>query len=319
MGRNIFRVFNPGEPKPDPKEKRRAQLRQAQQTYRDRKDKYTKGLENELARARANEAQLAKDCDNLRSLLWSALDILSHQGTDLTPGLSQYANFAQNHRLGTQKAPSAIGPTPISQQSPFSTVSSISAGYTVDASPEYLVSGPSSSPGQFSPYHQSASPPGATTFPNTQPDTVAIGMDFVLKIEEPCLDHIHGDPSKPDEPNWHTLTATSQILDISGSPAPSGNTPTVSPPDIDSCQAILDRLSSLAPIFTKEGQITPIQAWTGIQKWRHFGEISAHAWCLLASRLKETAVCHGFGAVIEQSVFDQMVNQALELQRLSSQ
>ncbi|KAJ4256921.1 hypothetical protein NW762_009017 [Fusarium torreyae] len=309
MGRNIFRVFNPGE-----------YLTVSERTYRDRKDKYTKGLEKELARARANEAQLAKDCDNLRSLLWSALDMLSQQSTELTPELSQYANYAQNHQLGKQNAPSAIGPTPVSQHSPFSTISSISAQYTMDASPDYLVSGLGSSPGQFSQYHEtSASPPGATALPNTQPDTVAIGMDFVLKIEEPCLHHIHGDPSKPDEPNWHTLTATSQIMDISGPSASSANTSPVTPPDIDSCKAILDRLSSLAPIFAKEGQITPIQAWTGVQKWRHFSEVSAQAWRLLASRLKETAVCHGFGAVIEQSVFEEMINQTLEQQRSSPQ
>ncbi|KAH7014569.1 uncharacterized protein B0I36DRAFT_338904 [Microdochium trichocladiopsis] len=45
-------------------------------------------------------------------------------------------------------------------------------------------------------------------------DQATLGMTFVLKIEEPCLHHVHGDPKKPDEPSGHAMTATAHLLTL---------------------------------------------------------------------------------------------------------
>ncbi|KZL84177.1 transcription factor bzip [Colletotrichum incanum] len=58
MSHKIFQIFNPGGPKEDPVNTRRAQLRNAQRPYRDRKDKYTKALEQEVGQITANETEL---------------------------------------------------------------------------------------------------------------------------------------------------------------------------------------------------------------------------------------------------------------------
>lgn len=86
------------EAKQDPVEKRRAQLRSAQRyenvylsivrrfsnpvfrSYRDRKDKYTKSLEQEVERARNREAELMIRCEQMYAALESLSLILSRHG-----------------------------------------------------------------------------------------------------------------------------------------------------------------------------------------------------------------------------------------------
>ena len=78
-----FRIFNPDGPKENPVERRRNQLRRAQQNYRDRRDNYTKSLEKELERTRAHEAELMRDAERLRSTVQGLAKLLSDHGIDV--------------------------------------------------------------------------------------------------------------------------------------------------------------------------------------------------------------------------------------------
>ncbi|KZL66154.1 hypothetical protein CT0861_02986 [Colletotrichum tofieldiae] len=92
MSHKIFRIFNPGGPKEDPIDKRRAQLRNAQRSYRDRKDKYTKALEREVAQIRANEAELMTRCEQLSATVQALTELLAQHGIMTPPTLEKNTN-----------------------------------------------------------------------------------------------------------------------------------------------------------------------------------------------------------------------------------
>ncbi|KAF7557963.1 hypothetical protein G7Z17_g246 [Cylindrodendrum hubeiense] len=86
MSPPIFRIFNPTAPKEDPAEKRRAQLRQAQQSYRKRKSRYAKGLEEDLALSKAHEANLVLQNEKLNNCVQALLEILAVNGIAVPDG-----------------------------------------------------------------------------------------------------------------------------------------------------------------------------------------------------------------------------------------
>lgn len=51
-------------------------------TYRDRRDRYARSLEEELARVRASEANLLREVDRLRSTVQTLVQALGQQGLD---------------------------------------------------------------------------------------------------------------------------------------------------------------------------------------------------------------------------------------------
>ncbi|KAH6894741.1 hypothetical protein B0T10DRAFT_590474 [Thelonectria olida] len=341
MSKSIFRVFNPGAPKEDPVEKRRGQLRRAQQTYRDRKDKYTRCLENELSQTRASEAKLMREAENLRTTIIVLVGLLSEHGIDApasawlderrvkeghkfaTPSESSATCQVQPQAHRTKASPvpprdlyhvgNAIMPTEALQ---WTSPESISDYYPIDGQRKHTAP-------QLYQHQQRPSTDSwmdiseAAIFSQNddrrlcQLDLVTIGMEFVLTLERPCLEHIHGDPNKPDDPNGHALTTSAQLLSVSPltpskAPAPSfQKTPT----------ALLDRLLNLAPNLVLDGEVTPIQAWNYIRCQPHFGGLRARDLWTLAEGLRDSIQCHGFGAVVQQGIFEDLVYTTLMLGR----
>jgi hypothetical protein len=56
---------------------------------------------------------------------------------------------------------------------------------------------------------------------------------------------------------------------------------------------MLERLLSLAPDLSDEGEMTPIQAWNNIRCRPNFGGLNARSLGILAERLKKAVKCHG--------------------------
>jgi hypothetical protein len=56
---------------------------------------------------------------------------------------------------------------------------------------------------------------------------------------------------------------------------------------------MLERLLSLAPDLSDEGEMTPIQAWNNIRCRPNFGGLTARSLGILAERLKKAVKCHG--------------------------
>jgi hypothetical protein len=332
MSSSVFRFFNPDGPKEDPVQKRRGQLRRAQRTYRDRKERYTKLLETELGQTRANEAKLMRECEQLRANLQNALELLAQ------------SNAAGNLSQTTDVSP--ISSSDLLQSLPdFDTQllspASFNAAYVSPdnyISPEnYVTSGSHVSPQSYA-TSQSHGTPNAqddsvpsdgrrhTLWPTdtrkssrvSEMDEVTVAMEFVLKIEEPCLGHIHGDPNKPDEPNGHALTATSQLLCISSNETAAQTEWRPSPPKAaplyqNAPSAILQRLLALAPDLSSEGEMTPIQAWHNIRSRPQFGGLDQSRLLRLGESLRKAVKCHGFGAVVQRSVFETLLFENITL------
>ncbi|KAL2024240.1 hypothetical protein VTK56DRAFT_9396 [Thermocarpiscus australiensis] len=286
----IFRMFNPaGRKKEDAVEKRREQLRQAQHVYRQRKTRYVKALEGELATSRRRECQMFAEKKRLENDIQMMLHLLSQHG--ISPpdiSLSQDA----------QATPGRLTQSPTSQDEPL-----------VYIHPEWpqapkLLPSPPPPPFSIIPSNDNTSMSSRVC----EVDQTTLGMTFVLKIEEPCLSHVHGDSTNPDNPSGHALTATSHLLCLSSQPPPKRSSLL---PVQDAPAGILDRLLALAPQVTCEAEVTPIQAWDEIRRKPVFGSLDLRCVMSLAERLRDAAKCHGFGAVVDYAVFQKLVGELI--------
>lgn len=57
---------------------------------------------------------------------------------------------------------------------------------------------------------------------------------------------------------------------------------------------MLERLLSLAPDLSSEGEVTPIQAWNIIRCRPDFGGLDTRSLSALARKLKKAVKCHGY-------------------------
>ncbi|KAL6871210.1 hypothetical protein J3F83DRAFT_646558 [Trichoderma novae-zelandiae] len=335
MADRIFRIFNPREPKGDPVEKRRAQLRRAQQSYRDRKDKYTKALEFELARARKSEAGLTSEVQQLHETVQILTSLLSKHGISIPAEsdgkwmpyydedtLHLDALQLTSHNLKTAHGQThRTGGASRDTWGAFAEKATSPGGFWTDENLTYLHQHGSdqlsrdNGPPQI-PVHV---PTATATAPLVDPsgktrlsdlDVTTVGMEFVLTLESPCLGHIHGNPKKPHEPSGHALTTTSQLHACLSLPPIDPENP--EPP---SCQnapaAVLERLLNLAPSVSGDGDVTPIQAWHYIRRQPFFGGFEMQSVRRLAERLRDAAKCHGFGAAVQMGVFESAVREIL--------
>ncbi|KAH8595469.1 hypothetical protein B0O99DRAFT_622977 [Bisporella sp. PMI_857] len=303
---SVFRIFDPKGPKQDPVEKRRQQLRQAQRTYRDKNVKYTKSLEEELARVRTREALLMKECERMHETIDSLVSLLvEHDVRSPSPILKGLRDLDHGRAIVKQ---------------------SNTPGSNVENSP-------AASQASWSPYHHS---PGGGSITNdrdqaqrAQSGTViyshandresvrvcnlssaTVGMEFVLSLEEPCRDHLHGDPEKPYNPTGHALTTSARMHCLSGS-NPLENPHTYSSTNEEVPTKILDHLLSLSSAMCAEDELTPTQAWHSIRQQPHFGGLELKDLQKLASKLRDTINCHGFGAVIKTQTFKVLMFETL--------
>lgn len=320
MGDRIFRIFNPREPKADPVEKRRAQLRRAQQSYRDRKDKYTKALEAELARVRKNEAGLVSEVQQLRAKVHILTTLLSQNGISSPP---EFTNEEVSHSPTLHVDDSNLA----GEQTKPATRAQAQNDLQLESSSKSANQSSVPSSDVFSLRHHGSRyfkrlrdpVPTATITLSAEPshkthlselDATTIGMEFVLTLERPCLGHVHGNPNKPNEPGGHALTATVQLQSALSLPPIDPQDP--KPPSYQNAPAVvLDRLLNLAPSVSEDGDVTPIQAWHYIRHQPHFGGFEIQNLNRLAEKLLVAMKCHGFGAAIQPNIFESTVREIL--------
>ncbi|KAI0124085.1 hypothetical protein BJ170DRAFT_72585 [Xylariales sp. AK1849] len=326
----VFKFFQPKGPKEDPIEKRRGQLRRAQHTYRARKDKYTRSLEAAFVRAQAHEELLMDQCARLRTTVDALCEVLTQNGIQPPADLcyDEGRNDPDHMWVDTPAASSSSTPKGISiasrrnynfskprnlvEQSQVSSKELPAIPLAIEQRGEFPARYQHSTGGLLSP-ESNADAYGTPTSPEDNVvhvcdlDQVTVGMEFVLTIEEPCRDHIHGDINKPDEPNGHAMTATAQLMPTNRSLY----SQTSSSPSMQrSSAAILDRLRNLSPLLCSDGETTPIQAWDLLRRKPQYSGLQLHDLRLLAERLRDTIKCHGYGAVInvaELAIFENML------------
>ncbi|KAF3938454.1 hypothetical protein ABW19_dt0203357 [Dactylella cylindrospora] len=169
---------------------------------------------------------------------------------------------------------------------------------------QLVTTNPSAGQSYSSPQAQSA------ISPNVNEAFDAIGIDFVLALERPCMEHIQKlVQGSIDDPNGtaisgHALMAScppeSHVLDN---------------PDVewgsrtyDLQPSELNALLNLSPRLNISGEITPINAWAMIQSHPNFLQLTRHDFAAIKNELVPKVKCYGFGAVLEEF----MVEDALE-------
>ncbi|KXH42920.1 hypothetical protein CSIM01_06028 [Colletotrichum simmondsii] len=340
MSSKIFRIFNPGEAKKDPVEKRRAQLRSAQRSYRDRKDKYTKSLEQEVEIARNREAELVIRCEQLHAALESLTKLLSRHGIGVPASVvddfisKNNGGMHSTLRSRTDESLTGVGAIEYSKAPGMKSKD----GRAADISPaqakiytaaDIVVDDSQTAKDALSSLQYTENQGTDLPWLKTnrvvtmhdcddnrmcEVDLIAAGMEFVLRLESPCLEHIHGNPKNPEDSTGHILTVSARTLSMHTDPSRPNEKGCAGPPSYQGApRDILERILALSPHVCFDGEMTPAQAWEYIRSQPHFGGIELRRLWALADRLMEGIKCHGFGAVIETQSFETLVYDALLL------
>ncbi|KAF2808621.1 uncharacterized protein BDZ99DRAFT_446221 [Mytilinidion resinicola] len=273
-------------PKPDSKPAltRRQELnRQAQRTHRERKEMYIKALEQEVLRLKDTFGTTARERDAMAEENRRLKEILIAHGISFDLSSPGTAGFG---RVGSSNYGS-------------SSTGSISGSYGPGSNSTGYTSPPSATPqnqgvGQMSPSQHPRQQP------NNGMDYDQVGIDFVLTLERPCMDHmqmlmVRASDSDADV-SGHALMATcppeSHIVSTPNDPYPH-RMPDITMPDL---LKLLD-LSNRLPL---DGEITPIMAWAMIMKHERFFEITREEFEAIKGDLLAKVRCYGFGAVLEE-------------------
>ncbi|KAK7613181.1 hypothetical protein JOL62DRAFT_567415 [Phyllosticta paracitricarpa] len=277
-------------PKPDSKPAltRRQELnRQAQRTHRERKEMYIKALEQEVLRLKDFFAAKAQDRDalaeenrRLKELLAAhgiSYDANSPSGGFRMGGTSSYDGSSRGSVSGSYNTGSA------------------STGYTSPPPSMPQRGAANMSMAGMAPSHPGVLPQ------NNGMNYDQIGIDFVLTLEKPCMDHMQfllvRSQDSEAEVSGHALMATcpphSHIANAPKEQYPH-KMPDVGTGDL---MKLLD-LSNRLPVM--EGEVTPVMAWAMILSHPRLAELTMDDLAIMKEDLLAKVRCYGFGAVIEE-------------------
>ncbi|KAI4609650.1 uncharacterized protein J4E78_004791 [Alternaria triticimaculans] len=278
-------------PKPDSKPAltRRQELnRQAQRTHRERKELYIKALEQEVIRLKDTFAATTRERDafadenrRLRELLMAHGISFDHSSPG-SNGMGRVDSSAYGSSTGSM---SGYGP------------GSASTGYT--SPPTRGSSSHDGMNGQALTLQQQQAQQSGHHQQHSM-DYDQIGIDFVLTLERPCMDHMQFLMVRANEADenisGHALMATAppdaHITNCPEEKYPH-QMPDVKMPDL---MKLLD-LSNRLPL---DGEITPIMAWAKILQDECFRDLSKEDIELVKKELLAKVRCYGFGAVLEE-------------------
>ncbi|KAF2146464.1 uncharacterized protein K452DRAFT_323648 [Aplosporella prunicola CBS 121167] len=274
-------------PKPDSKPAltRRQELnRQAQRTHRERKEMYIKALEQEVLRLKELYTTSTKERDAIVDENRRLKELLAMHGIayDLASppvgmgGTSSYGGSSSRGSLSGSYNPG-----------------SASTGYTSPPAGAATMGIAPPPPQQQQAAHAAQ---------QQQVDYAQVGIDFVLTLEKPCMDHmpylLERSASAPDLPSGHALMATHHQQDTHTPPTAPDSAPPANPSPPADLLKLLD-LANRLPIM--EGEITPVMAWASILRDERVrrGGLGRGEFEWLRGELGGKVRCYGFGAVLE--------------------
>ncbi|GAB1311434.1 hypothetical protein MFIFM68171_01644 [Madurella fahalii] len=321
-------------PKPDSKPAltRRQELnRQAQRTHRERKELYIKALEDEVLRLKEVFSNISQDKERLAEENRQLRTLLNQSGLGagtVTGASSVLDDTISNPSVGyTSNASMAGGYAPASSNTSAFTPPPLSAnamsqrgGGISPNSATYPHSHHHNQP-HPGPGHQSAGSGAAGGQPVQNPnvDYDQAGIDFVLTLEKPCMNHmpwlLERGVETGHEACGHALMAScppepftdltpdipfgySNVKANSGS-SPSGATD-VGQRTWELSKADLATLLDLSKRLDLDGEITPVMAWGMVLAHPRLGELKAEDFARLTEELGSKVRCYGFGAVMEE-------------------
>ncbi|KAK4189026.1 AP-1-like transcription factor [Podospora australis] len=294
-------------PKPDSKPAltRRQELnRQAQRTHRERKELYIKALEDEVLRLKEVFSNVSQDKERLADENRQLKALLTQNGL---PGASSLLDESMsNHSIGFTSSASMVGSyvTPSSNTSNF-TPSPLPASSTGHAS------------GSLSPQAHPHLPRSGQPARDPNLDYEQAGIDFVLTLERPCMDHMpwlleRGTETGGHEPCGHALMAscppepfpdlTPDIpfgytnVRVNGNRNGAGNVDAAASGQRtwELSKGDLATLLDLSKRLNLDGEITPVMAWGMVLAHPRLGELKLEDFRRLTDELSTKIRCYGY-------------------------
>ncbi|KAJ5168832.1 uncharacterized protein N7482_004426 [Penicillium canariense] len=125
-----------------------------------------------------------------------------------------------------------------------------------------------------------------------------IGVDFVLSLERPCLSHTRAPDT--EEPSGHAMSMQGILL--SGAPQDLHDHTVWEVPARQ-----LEKLFELSGCLGLDGYITPVQAWNRIISRLDITRILDTRLETLRSAMIPYIKCYGFGALMEEEIFEELL------------
>ncbi|KAI1142687.1 hypothetical protein F5Y05DRAFT_127064 [Hypoxylon sp. FL0543] len=305
-------------PKPDSKPAltRRQELnRQAQRTHRERKELYIKALEDEVLRLKEIYSNVSQDKDKLAEenrqlktlLQQNGLSLGSEGGFEdvgngLSPGYTSSGSISGSYAPGSSNT--AYTPPVTSISSPHS-MSVPSQGRSLSRQQQ----------------QQQQQQPA-----QNRVDYEQTGIDFVLTLERPCMDHMPwlieraqdtaGDcsghalmascPPEPfpelneDIPFGYAHTQAHAHAHAHTHTQGSKGEPQLGQQTWELSKGDLTTLLNLSQKLDLDGEITPVMAWGMVLAHPRLAELKREDFERLMDDLKGKVRCYGFGAVMEE-------------------
>ncbi|OCT53373.1 hypothetical protein CLCR_09883 [Cladophialophora carrionii] len=331
---------------------RREQLRKAQKTFRDRRDQYLQTLEKTVQRQQGNEARLQNEVEHLkRELVATKLRLADREAK-----LSQFRessdpsnhsrNGWRNFAYPSRENGANAYLTPSSESAASDAESFASSNTTL-----VWIETKNDQPVQLHVQLQGGDGTNAATSntsslsPNplmqagllpayvSQLDVVVVAMEFVLKLESPCLPHLRANAedsipastargSVRSSPHGHVHTASAALLCCSPSSSPltasqSPSTPSLATsttaPSWPIHKATLERLLDISETLPLDQalELTPVQAWRCIAQTPNFNMLEVDFLHHMSDKLLAHVRCYGFGAVVRRDFLMKLLAEVL--------
>ncbi|KAL1969313.1 hypothetical protein VTN77DRAFT_9505 [Rasamsonia byssochlamydoides] len=284
--------------------RRREQVRRAQRNHRERKENYIKSLECQLLQLR-DEATLRQEFEEASLENKILKDIMLAYNVPI-PGPS--------HQTGGMAEVSMVG-SPGSQRHlrvRMASYSSLSPGFITQQQDIASRQGSEELASHLVPVSVSSQGTSSATLSPQSPenrshpyslDSTQTGIDFVLSLEQPCLEHTYH-PILAGEAHGHALTVQAALLTY----AP--NLDAERSWDIPAVE--LDRLLQLSLALDLNGELTPVQAWNLIKTHHGFAKLTPDGLQALRAAVAEKVECYGFGAVIDEHDLACLIDRYLD-------
>ncbi|KAI1757262.1 hypothetical protein F4782DRAFT_482033 [Xylaria castorea] len=305
-------------PKPDSKPAltRRQELnRQAQRTHRERKELYIKALEDEVLRLKEVFSNVSQDKDKLADENRQLRNLL-HQNGIASSSVGAMDDVISNPSMGYTSSGSISGSYAPGSSSAFTPpMTSISSLPSVAGSAQMMGG------------HMGQQHPVQSVVDYDQ-----AGIDFVLTLEKPCMDHLpwllEKGSDSPGEPCGHALMASCPPEPFAelNSEIPFGNAHGATVDGAESkaknaeqrllktwelSKGDLTTLLDLSKRLDLDGEITPVMAWGTILGHPRLTELTRKDFEKITDDLKGKVRCYGFGAVMEEFEVRDSLNAVL--------
>ncbi|KAL7628703.1 hypothetical protein AAE478_000218 [Parahypoxylon ruwenzoriense] len=302
-------------PKPDSKPAltRRQELnRQAQRTHRERKELYIKALEDEVLRLKEVYSTISQDKDKLAEENKHLKSLLQQNGIPLGSG-GGVDDVGSSVSPGYTSSGSISGGYPPGSNNAYTPLTSISTPPSLSASSQGIGGQPQArGVGQQQNQQQQRRQPA-----QGRVDYEQTGIDFVLTLERPCMDHMPWLLERAYETGGdacgHALMAScppEPFPEPSDETSPFGyahhNNRAGKGEGQSNCRTWelskgdLTTLLDLSKKLDLDGEITPVMAWGMVLAHPRLAELKREDFERLTDDLKGKVRCYGFGAVMEE-------------------